>query len=174
MSKIYSHYGGGGGTRNLLHLLWLMNKAYIRKLSSLESNSSKGDVLQSFLAPEARKESSCHYFSASRIRPGADCPFHHLAFFCPGWSASSSHARAAAQAVPRLLWQLTRNRGNSLKPIIGALRVICKPQLELGTTYSSRINRNIINYQQVIPFPILATFSSNARCLKLPKKFSDR
>ena len=42
-------------------------------------------AIQNCTVPEARKERSCQFFSASHLGPRADCPFHRPAFFRPGF-----------------------------------------------------------------------------------------
>ena len=56
------------------------------KTEKLISGSLRGNFWQPLISLEARKERSCHSFSASHMGPRADCPFHRPAFFRPGAS----------------------------------------------------------------------------------------
>ena len=55
------------------------------KKENVISGLLRGDFWQPLIAPEARKERSCQFFSASHLGPRADCPFHRPAFFRPGF-----------------------------------------------------------------------------------------
>ena len=49
----------------------------------------RGNFWQPLISPEAQKERSCQFFSASHIGPRANCPFHRPTFFRPACMANA-------------------------------------------------------------------------------------